>query len=347
MIKSSKSIFALFFLFICFISSTRYLQKLIFDRDLLNTFYTKIYPKKQLCNPKKDSIIEFFEENNFNSLIIIMDAYPNKKIYQEITGLNSEFHKYLKSISTDSHESQTSIATTQLSLPYLLGKIPLNNNCRYPFLGGNFKPRLLLNHELIQSKEGVCPNSYEYSSRNSFVRYFNRFREKIDKNYKNGVKQILNNCSIANTKTTDLIINSLKKTNLKNVKNRINIAHEFKFHRNDSFIIKSNHLPKFDNEYFKGIKYLVTKLKNYNLVDEIIVMNDHGPRTDLFGDRANDDFQSKSLIDQNYHGIFIYKIPIKVKSKKRLAELIPKAKERYLQNSFGKIIKLNNFIYQN
>ena len=46
-------------------------------------------------------------------------------------------------------------------------------------------------------------------------------------------------------------------------------------------------------------------------------------------------------------GIFIYKIPIKVKSKKRLAELIPKAKERYLQNSFGKIIKLNNFIYQN
>ena len=347
MIKNSKSIFALFFLFICFLSSTRYLQKIIFDRDLFNTLYTKIYPQKQLCRPKKDSIIEFYGKNNYSPLIIIMDAYPNKKIYKNITGFNSELHKYLKSISLDTHETQTLIATTQLSLPYLLGKIPINNNCRYPFLGGTFNPRLLLNHELIQSNEGICPNSYEYSSRNAFTRYLNRFREKIDKNYKNDINQILNNCSIANTKVTDLIINYLTKTNLNNGSNRINIAHEFKFHRNDSSIIKSNNLPKYDSEYFKGIKYLVTELKKYNLVDEIIVINDHGPRSELFGDRTTNEFISESLIDQNYHGIFAYKIPINVKSKKDLGELLPKSKKRYFQNSSGKIKNLNNFIYKN
>ena len=330
-------------------SSTRYLQKIIFDRDLINSFYSysKIYSKKQRCQPKKDSIIDFYRKNNINPLIIIIDAYPNNEIYKNITGVNSELHKYLNSISSEMSESETLISTTQLSLPYLLGKIPIDKYCRYPFLGGTFKPKLLLNHELIQSNEGICPNSYEYSSRNAFTRYLNRFRAKIDKNYKKEIIETLNNCSITNNQVTDLIVNHLTKTNLNGDKNRINIAHEFQFHRNDTLILKTNDLPKYDSKYLKGIKYLVTEFKKYNLVDEIIIMNDHGPRSNFFGNKLSDEFTSESLTDQNYHGIFVYKIPIKLKTKKDLRELIPKAKERYTQNPIGKVTKLKNFIYQN
>ncbi len=346
MIKSSKSIVALFFLFICFLSSTRYLQKIIFDREIINSIYGIYNSNNQICKPQDNSLINFYQKKNLNPLIIIIDAYPNNEIYKKLTGFNSELHKYLNSISSESKESKTIIATTQLSLPYLLGKIPINQYCRYPFLGGAVKPKLLLNHELIQSNEGVCPNSYEYSSRNAFTRYLNRFRGKFDKKYNKDIKEILNNCSVSNTNTINLILKDLTKTKLIDANNRINIAHEFRFHRNDGDILKSNELHIYDSKYLKGIKYLVDELRKNNAVDEIIVMNDHGPRSNFFGNRSNK-FKSESLIDQDFHGIFVYKIPIKQNSKKSLEELIPEAKVRYFQDSSGKISKLENFIYEN
>tara|TARA_Y100000589_G_scaffold51284_1_gene42714 strand:- start:114 stop:1157 length:1044 start_codon:yes stop_codon:yes gene_type:complete len=346
MIKSSKSLTALFFLFICFFASSRYIQKIIFDRDILNTINSRIYTNDQSCIPKKDSLIGFYKNNNKKALIIIIDAYPNSKIYKKITGLDSYFHNYLNKVSTEKIDSFTVIATTQLSIPYLLGKIPINTYCRYPFLGGKFKPKLLLNHEMIQSNEGICPKSYNYSSRNAFIRYINRFRAKIDKNYKKNIKEILQNCSISNLQTIDLIIEDLLKTNLEGLLKPINIAHEFKFHRNDKEIIESNDLEIYDLMYLKGIKYLINNLKKSKIIDEIVILNDHGPRTSLFGD-SNSKYNSESLIDQNYHGIFAYRIDIKNNnSTKILRELIPKAKERYLQTSFGEIQKLDNFVFQ-
>ncbi len=347
MIRNSKSIAALFFLFMCFLSTSRYIQKIVFDRDIFNTIYSRVYPNNNSCIPRKDSLIEFYENNNKNVLIIIIDAYPNNKIYKELTGLNSNLHKYLSLVSSEKLETYTTIATTQLSIPYLLGKIPINTYCRYPFLGGNFKPKLLLNHELIQSNEGICPNSYNYSARNGFIRYSKRFREKVDKQYKKDIQEILQNCSIANLKIIDLIIKELGKTNLKNGSKRLNIVHEFKFHRNDQKIIESNNLENIDLSYLEGLNYLITNLKKNRIVDEIIILNDHGPRSSLFGD-INSKYKSKSIIDQNFYGIFVYRIyPKNNNQSKSLSELIPNAKERYLQNSLGQIQKLDNFIFQN
>ena len=346
MIKSSKSLTALFFLFISFFASSRYIQKIIFDRDIFNTINSRIYNNDLICIPKKDSLIELYKNNNKNALIIIIDAYPNNKIYNKITGLNSNLHNFLDTVSSEKIETYTAIATTQLSIPYLLGKIPINTYCRYPFLGGNFKPKLLLNHEMIQSNEGICPKSYNYSSRNAFIRYSNRFREKIDSKYKKNIIEILENCSISNTQTIDLLIEDLIKTNLEGGIRPLNIAHELKFHRNVGKIIESNDLELYDLMYFKGIKYLINNIEESKIVDEIVILNDHGPRTSLFGEK-NSKYKSKSLIDQNYHGIFVYRIDIKNKnSNKILRELIPNSKERYFQNSLGEIRKLDNFVFQ-
>ena len=80
-------------------------------------------------------------------------------------------------------------------------------------------------------------------------------------------------------------------------------------------------------------------------------MNDHGPRTKIYGS-IDSEFKSGSLIDNNFHGVFAYRIPINnnLESKKKsmnLNELIPLSKERYDLRNKTQIIRLDKFIYQN
>ena len=345
MIKSSKSISALFFLFLCFFTSLRYIQKIIYDQDLTREFHHKFSSSIELCNPKKNSLIEYYKNNNIRSLLVILDAYPNEIIYKDLTGYKSELHNYLNINSIDKIEVFTPVNRTVDSLPYLLGKIYPLNNCKYPFLRGKFKPRLLLNHELIGSNEGVCKEIYNFSSRNGFTRYINRTRRKIDNNYKTKLKKLFTNCSITNPKIVDKLIKDIEKINTLETKYRINIAHEFLFHSNDKDI---ENLSFYDSKYLNGIKYLISELKKSNSIDELIILNDHGPRLDNYGDILSK-FYSGSLIDNNFHGVYVYRIPIINRLSEedkfiKLKQLIPNSKERFYENKKGEIIKLEEFI---
>ena len=350
MIKSSKSIGALLFLFLCFLTSSRYYQKIKYDRDLFNSPFIKIESKSSSCLPKNNSLIGYYKKNKVKPLIVIIDAYPNKVIYKNLTDVDSKLHSYLESISLEKIEGYSITQKTWTSLPYLLAKLKPNSGCRYPFLRGAFKPRLLLNHQFTGSDEGLCPRAYGYVSKNAFIRYRNRLRAKIDKKYGSRIQKLFDNCSIVNKEQLDILLSHLKNKNLES-ENRINIAHEFKFHRNVTSEDNNNrnNILRYDSQYQNGLKYLILNLKKSTSIDEIIIMNDHGPRLSNFGD-PNLDFISGSLIDQNYHGIWAYRIPInKYLSNKtkyiNLKELIPISKERYDDSGFGKITKRNNFKY--
>ncbi len=347
MIRNSKSIGSMLLLLICFLSITTYVKKIIFDKDLLYTFSLIFNPKHISCEPKENSFIDFTKKNNLKTLIVIIDSYPNNAIYKNITGYESELHKYLKSYSEESFDTFTALKGTQISLPYLLGKINPNSDCRYPFFRGSFNPKLLLNHELIQSNEGICPNAYKYNSHNSFVKYKTRFILKFNKKYKNNIEKLLHDCSISNPNTTNKLLKEIKKTKLVSDKNRINIAHEFQFHRNAKKYIKELKLPLFDSKYLKGIKNIINELKKSKAIDQLIIMNDHGPRTDIYGD-INSEFFSGSLMDQNFFGVFIYKITFNndLENKKTLNELIPNSKERFDIRNNTEIFKLERFIYK-
>ena len=262
MIKSSKSIGALFFLFLCFLTTSRYFQKIKFDRDLFNSPFVKIESKPLSCLPENNSLINYYRKNNAKTLIVIIDAYPNNVIYENLTGLDSKLHSYLESISLEKIEGYSITQKTWTSLPYLLAKLKPNSGCRYPFLRGAFKPRLLLNHHLTGSDEGLCPRAYRYVTKNAFIRYRNRLRAKIDKKYGSRIQKLFDDCSIVNKKQLDIIINHLKNKNLEN-ENRLNIAHEFKFHRDvtseDSK--NRNNIPLYDSQYLNGLKYLILELK--------------------------------------------------------------------------------------
>jgi len=347
MIRNSKSLLSLFFLLICFLSITTYIKKIIFDKDLIYSLSSLVNSKKKSCNPKENSLIDYIKKENLKSLIIIIDAYPNNVVYKNITGYDSNLHKYLKSNSEENLNTFTAFKGTQISLPFLLGKIRPNSDCRYPFFRGSFKPKLLLNHELIQSNEGLCPESYKYGTSNRFIKYQTRFLSKVNRKYKENLEKLLHDCSISNINKIDKILKELEQQKSVKVKNRINIAHEFQFHRNARRNITELKLPLYDSKYLKGLTYLINEIKKSKSIDELIIMNDHGPRTDIYGG-INSEFVSGSLKDQNFYGVFVYRVNISKfkENKKPLKELIPYSKERYDLRNSTEFIKLEKFIYK-
>ena len=61
------------------------------------------------------------------------------------------------------------------------------------------------------------------------------------------------------------------------------------------------------------VKLLVRKkkkeMKKSKSIDELIIINDHGPRNDIYGD-INSEFVSGSFKDQKFYGVFVYRVNI-------------------------------------
>ena len=58
----------------------------------------------------------------------------------------------------------------------------------------------------------------------------------------------------------------------------LNIIHEFGYHSDEEGRDMITGLPYYNKYYLKSLKYLIENLKNSTDVDELIVMNDHGPK---------------------------------------------------------------------
>ena len=101
-------------------------------------------------------------------------------------------------------------------------------------------------------------------------------------------------------------------------------------------------LEYFDRKYLQGIKYLHLNLKKYDLVDELLVMSDHGPRLGNYG-KSSEQLTENNLVDHDYFGYFIARIKIsqKIKEKPSVVDLIPTSKYRYKINKKGNAVLLN------
>ena len=163
-----------FLIFLTFLFCSRYLQRLIFDGDIQNSALTRIITGKDSCKPKLNSILNYAEQSKQRIVFLIIDAYPDTKIFNDLLKKDSKLHQYLIEKGTFL-ESKTLIPYTYKSLPFILGKIyPSYNSCRFPFFNGEIKPNMVLSSNLTGAHDGICAESFP--STNSFIRYGNKFR---------------------------------------------------------------------------------------------------------------------------------------------------------------------------
>ena len=123
---------------------------------------------------------------------------------------------------------------------------------------------------------------------NLFNKNFNK--ELADKKNKD--------CSLANAEIVgELIPWMSSKTYPKDVglSSKIDVIHDFFFHEHNE---NYNLYPNIDAEYKSTIQELISKLfdRPDPLYDQIIIMSDHGPRTEKFGTlNSGDKLLSSSL----------------------------------------------------
>tara|TARA_Y100000813_G_C24146994_1_gene345234 strand:+ start:297 stop:1379 length:1083 start_codon:yes stop_codon:yes gene_type:complete len=343
MIKSSKSLSALLILFLCLASASRYIQWIIFDRDILYTPITKLKLNSDECKPKEDSLISYYRNINSNVLLIIIDAFPNPKVYKDMVGTDSKLHNFLIENSQETIYVSGASQKTYSSLPYLLGKLSPVRNCRYPLFRGAIKPNILINSKNLASKDGLCSIIYNSVSPNKFIRYTNKIRAILNPEYAQKLKEESIDCSLVNTKLLDKAVDKLNYFYSKE-KGSLNILHEMQFTMRSASEMQEN-LQDYDEAYYKSIIFLINKLKDTNKINEIIIMNDHGPRIGKSSFKS-DNFEEIRLFDDMFYGIFVSRFKLSNHEKESLIsqpilkKIIPSSKIRYCDDGYGNINKI-------
>ena len=339
MIRNSKSLYALSVLFLCIFFTSRYIQRILFEKDLLHTPITKLKLKSNKCEPKADSILTYYSNNYKNVLYVVIDAFPNPRVYEDLAGKESKLHQFLNESATETVYVSGASQKTTSSLPYLMGKISPLDNCKYPFFRGSIKPNLIINSQFLATNKALCPIIYNSVSRNSFIRYKNKIRKVIDKNYANKLKAALVNCSLTDKVTIKKAVKKLGSSSL-SAKGSINFFHDMQYRNN-----RKASVAYYDSEYYESIKYLIKSLKESTIIDELIVMNDHGPRI-VKKNFSPANLEELRIYDDMYYGIFVSRFKLsKDKTnidQKILKKLIPSSKVRFCDDGYGNIKKIQD-----
>lgn len=356
MIRNSKSLGAIIFLFLNFFVVSRYFQLIKFDRDISNTFFHKIV-KKNACEPKSDSILGQYKKSGKRVLFIMLDSYPDQILYEEIVGKKSKLHKFLKESSSEYVETSTPIPYTYKSLPYLLGKINVKEKCRFPFLNGYFKPNLILGSSWSSTNESIC--NYWIKQENFFIRISQAFKKYLRNEERSKWWTLDESCYLSSKDSPEKIISKIKTE--KNNRRNISFIVESKFHdvidpeltNKDADI---NLISLYDNLYYQSINEIFQKIIDQKLFDELIIMNDHGPRTQFYGKITTENISNvikklnyNSYFDRDYYGVFLSKINLNrnnnlpSKNYNFLKSFVPNNKERYYRNSRGEPVYIKKF----
>lgn len=260
-----------------------------------------------------------------------------------MVGNDSRLHNFLRENSQETIYVSGASQKTYSSLPYLLGKLSPVRNCRYPLFRGAIKPNILINSKNLASKDGLCPIIYNSVSPNKFIRYTNKMRAILNPEYAQKVKEESIDCSLANKKFSGKVFDKLNYFYSKET-GSLNILHEMQFTMISESEMKEN-LEDYDEAYYKSILFLINKLKDSNKIDEIIIMNDHGPRIGKSGFKS-DDLEEISLYDDMFYGIFVSRFKLSKDEKESsipepiLKKIIPSSKNRYCDDGYGNINKI-------
>ena len=340
-------------LFSSFILFTRYLQ-LIKDHHFphnISLIGSKIF-KDSKCEPKEESILSRIDKDNTKTLLIILDAYPTRTNYKRYTNEESELHNYLEKISNQSVNGKTVINSTSYSLAYLLGNLTPSNGCTYPSFQGNYQSNFMVANTYYSSQNSICKDNIKYkiSYMPPLVKViskgFSFFASNTNKKEKN---TDLYSCSLDNSSSSKKITNYIKNNKLRD-KNLL-IIHEVKWHD----MVKLKDLKKFDSNYKESIKTIYKELNKSNLVDEILIISDHGtanmPLEKKGQQIKNLHFGSKpakniNSVDEDLFSVFMYRIEIN-KARKSISKQKKdyifgplNRKDRYLINAQARIKKI-------
>ncbi len=266
---------------------------------------------KESCKIKKNSLLDLSSKTDEKNLILIIDAYPVDNVYKEITGKESLLHLNLQRNSQYFINSISTSSSTPHSLAYILADIiDLKKGCAYPTFAGNFNPNFINSSGFFSKKNSFC--SSRYKSINEFVKIIPLkflselpiIGENFEIKYREEINERLKNCSLVNDQIVDNMTYWIYK-NQPEFKNYPLIFHDVYFHAK---VLNFELYSEIDSLYSSFIMRLIKNLKKQKIIDNLIILSDHGPRLPEYNKKIR---TNKELIELNRKGFFIYYFPLK------------------------------------
>ena len=266
---------------------------------------------KESCKIKKNSLLDLSSKPDEKNLIIIIDAYPIDNVYKEITGTESLLHLNLQRNSQYFINSISTSSSTPISLAYILADIiDRKKGCSYPIFAGNFSPNFINSSSFFSNKNSFCTS--RYNSINEVIKIMPlKFLSKLpiisenfEIKYREEINERLKNCSLVNVQIVDNMTDWIYK-NEPEFKNYPLIFHDVYFHAKVS---KFELYSEIDSLYSSFIMRFIKNLKEQKLIDNLIILSDHGPRLPENNEKIR---MNKELIELNQKGFFIYYFPLK------------------------------------
>jgi len=279
--------------------------------EIKTSIFRKNRKAKEYCKIKDNSILGLSSRPDEKNLIIIIDAYPVKTLYKEITGKESLLHTKLTKKSHSFINSISTSSSTPHSLAYILADIiDRKKGCAYPTFAGNFNPNFINSSHYFSKKNSFC-NS-RYSSIKEAIKItplkLLSVLPIIRKNFENKnravIDEAIKNCSLGNDQIVENMTDWIYK-NQKEFKNYPLIFHDVYFHN-----VRKNYgmYSNIDKIYLSNIMKLTNILKEKKLIDNVILLSDHGPRISNHNEKIR---INKNLDELNQKGFFIYYFPLK------------------------------------
>tara|TARA_Y100001968_G_scaffold333942_1_gene401530 strand:+ start:10307 stop:11200 length:894 start_codon:yes stop_codon:yes gene_type:complete len=274
------------------------------------------YLKDNTCIPKKDSILSIIKNGNRKVILIILDGYPVESVYKELTAKKSNLHNYLKENSMIYGSNYSPYDRTAKSLAYLLADTIYEDGsgCTYPYFGNNYYLDFINSGQFFSQSNTICDS--RFSSIKELIKIAPYkiasqipFLSTTHKNiYTIMHDNAIEACSLGNENLVRLIPSWVRGKTSK-LESNLMVFHDFYFHQKYNDI---SLYPKIDHQLTESLVYLAKELKSNQVIDDLIIMSDHGPRTfsnplkkDLKG--VNNKYKGKS---KNENGFFISYIPI-------------------------------------
>ena len=264
---------------------------------------------KESCKIKNNSILGLSSKPDEKNLIIIIDAYPVKNLYKEITGTESLLHANLTKKSQYSINSISTSSSTPHSLAYILADIiDRKKGCAYPTFAGNFIPNFINSSQYFSKKNTFCKSrkypSITQATPLKFISALPIIGENFLKKYIAIKNERLKNCSLANTQIVEGMTDWIHKKELEFKKYPL-IFHDVYFH---DMKLKIDLYSEMDKIYLSNIMKLTNILKEKKLIDNLIILSDHGPLINRHYEKIR---INKTLKELDQKGFFIYFFPLK------------------------------------
>ena len=266
---------------------------------------------KESCKIKKNSILGLSAKPDEKNLIIIIDSYPVKTLYKEVTGKESLFHSKLTKKSQYFINSISTSSSTPHSLAYILADIiDRKKGCAYPTFAGNFNPNFINSSHYFSKKNSFCTSRHSSlfeAIKLTPLKIFSQLPyigANLEIQYRERINKAIKNCSLANVQILDNMTDWIYKKDSE-FKNYPLIFHDVYFHN-----VRTNIelYPEIDSVYLSSIMKITNILKEKKLIDNLIILSDHGPRITKHNEKIR---INKTLNELDQKGFFIYFLPLK------------------------------------